>query len=108
VGANEELVLSNESYSNVLLQIVIEEAGNYLTHFNASMEIILWQASSIFVDDQIVEYSERRDTFNNALESRSISSIVFKRFYKQCYKLKCKVDMGKQKIFNRSRIVQKN
>jgi hypothetical protein len=41
------------------------------------MEIILGTSFiSIFVDDQIVEYSERRDTFNNALESRSISSIA--------------------------------
>jgi hypothetical protein len=46
-------------------------AGNYLTHFNAyGNNTLARQALSIFVDDQIVEYSERRDTFNNALESR--------------------------------------
>ena len=110
---NEELVLSNVSYSNVLLQIVIEEAGNYLTHFNASYGNNTQGAInfiSIFVDDQIVESSERRDSFNNASESRSISSIAYLRDLQvgQVINVKCKVDMGEAKIFNRSLIIQKN
>jgi hypothetical protein len=110
---NEELVLSNVSYSNVLLQVVIEEAGNYLTHFNASYGNNTQGATSfisIFVDDQIVQSSERRDSFNNASESKSISSIAYLRDLQvgQVINVKCKVDMGEAKIFNRSLIVQKN
>jgi hypothetical protein len=84
-----------------LLQIVIEEAGNYLTHFNASYGNNTQgiQALSLFVDDQIVEYSERRDTFNNALESRSISSIAYLRDLQVGrINVKCKVDMGGKNI----------
>lgn len=110
---SEELVMSNVSYSIVLLQIVIEEAGNYLAHFNASYGNNTQGATSfisIFVDDQIVESSERRDSFNNASESRSISSIAYLRDLQvgQVINVKCKVDMGEAKIFNRSLIVQKN
>jgi len=112
-SAIDPFIVTSSSYSIISLQITIAEEGDYLVNFSSSYENNTsgsLNMISIFIDDQIFEPSERRDFFNNALETRNVSTISYLTGLHagQLIDVRCKVSTGEAKLYNRTLIVQKN